>query len=120
MAEGDGVAEARIRVRLDGTASERDVGALHKWLERETPLHERVRAGELVILQQSRTDERGAPMGAGMEIVLVVVGAGAGVVFTELLEQVKSAVGAWRANRRDVEDGEPPEGRVEPVDPHGR
>ncbi|CAL9477351.1 hypothetical protein SUDANB70_02965 [Streptomyces sp. enrichment culture] len=110
------MADAGIRVRLDGTASESDIGALRKWLEREKPLHERVRAGELRILERSRTDEEGAPMGAGLEIVLVVVGAGAGVVFTELLEQVKRAVTAWRANRRDVENGEPPEGRVEPVD----
>ncbi|MFJ9666386.1 hypothetical protein ACIRPP_17495 [Streptomyces sp. NPDC101219] len=120
MAEGDGVADAGIRVRLDGTASESDIGALRKWLEREKPLDELVRAGELRIHERRRTDETGAPMGAGMEIVLVIVGAGAGAVFTELVDQVKRAVSAWRANRRDVEDGEPPEGRVDRVNLDGR
>ncbi|MEU9349965.1 hypothetical protein AB0D65_02835 [Streptomyces griseoloalbus] len=115
MAEGDGVANQVIRVRLDGSATESDIGALRKWLEREKPLEERVRAGELRIHERPRTDETGAPMGVGMDIVVVIVGAGAGAVFTELLDQVKRAVSAWRANRRDVEDGEPPEGRVEPV-----
>lgn len=116
MAEGDGVANQGIRVRLDGTATESDIGALRTWLEREKPLEERVRAGELRIHERPRTDESGAPMGVGMDIVVVLVGAGAGAVFQELLDQVKRAVSAWRANRRDVEDGEPPEGGVEPVD----
>ncbi|MFE9771296.1 hypothetical protein ACFYOV_06410 [Streptomyces sp. NPDC005931] len=115
MAEGDGVANQGIRVRLDGTASERDVGALRRWLEREQPLDELVREGRLQIRERRRTDETGAPMGAGMEIVVVIVGAAATVVFQELLDRVKRAVSAWQANRRDVEDGEPPEDRVEPV-----
>ncbi|WP_406726414.1 hypothetical protein WJ438_19620 [Streptomyces sp. GD-15H] len=109
------MANQGIRVRLDGRASENDVGALRKWLEREKPLYELLRAGELQIQERPRTDETGSPMGLGMDIVVLIVGAGAGAVFTELLEQVKKAVSAWRANRRDVEDGEPPVGRVEPV-----
>ncbi|MFJ8541569.1 hypothetical protein ACIRFH_05995 [Streptomyces sp. NPDC093586] len=115
MAEGDGVVTRGVRVRLDGTASESDIGALHKWLEREKPLDELVRAGRLRIDERRRADETGAPMGIGMEIVLVLVGSAAGVTFQEMLNQVKGAVEAWRANRSEVEDGEPPEGRVEPV-----
>ncbi|MEU0740070.1 hypothetical protein [Streptomyces sp. NPDC006134] len=104
-----------IRIRLDGTASESDIGALRKWLEREKPLEELIRAGELRIHERSRADETGAPMGIGMEIVVALVGGAGSVVFRELLDQVKAAVQAWRANRREVEDGEPPEGRVDPV-----
>ncbi|MFF7854476.1 hypothetical protein [Streptomyces sp. NPDC007904] len=115
MAEGDGVANQDIRVWLDGPARPSDIGALRTWLEREKPLDELLRAGELQIQERRRTDETGAPMGLGMEIVLVIVGAAAGSLFTELLEQVKRAVTAWRDNRSDVEDGEPPVGRVEPV-----
>ncbi|GAA3500424.1 hypothetical protein GCM10019016_075300 [Streptomyces prasinosporus] len=115
MAEGEGVADRDIRVWLEGPAQPSDIGALRTWLEREKPLDALLRAGELQIQERHRTDETGAPMGIGMEIVLVLVGAGAGAVFDELLEQVKRAVGAWLANRRAVEAGEPPEGRVEPV-----
>lgn len=109
------MANQDIRVRLDGPASPRDIEALRKWLEREKPLDELLRTGRLQVQERSRTDGAGAPMGTGMELLLVVVGAGAGVVFDELLQQVKAAVRAWLANRRDVEAGEPPEGRVEPV-----
>jgi hypothetical protein len=115
MAEGDEVATTDIRVRLDGTATESDIGALRKWLEREKPLDELVRSGRLQIHERSRTDETGAPMGIGMEIVVAMVGGAASVAFRDLLDQVKSAVEAWRTNRRQVEDGEPPEGRVDPV-----
>ncbi|MFI8188580.1 hypothetical protein ACIF8T_07225 [Streptomyces sp. NPDC085946] len=121
MAEGDGVADTDaagqgIRVRLDGTASESDIGALRKWLEREKALDELVRAGRLRIHERSSSDEEtGAPMGVGMEIVVAVVGGAASVLMQELLVQVKAAVEAWRANRRDVEDGEPPEGQADPV-----
>ena len=115
MAEGDGVATQGIRVRLDGTAAERDIGALRKWLEREQPLHERMDAGELRIYERPGTDGTGAPMGVGMDIVLVVTGAGAAVMFEELLAQVKRAVSAWRANRNAVESGDPPDAEVEPV-----
>jgi hypothetical protein len=116
MAEGDGVANQGIRVRLDGTASESDVGALRKWLEREKPLDELVRAGRLQIHERRRDDEPGAPMGVGMDIVVALIGAGAATVFKELLGQVKQSVEAWRVNRAAVEDGDPPEGRVDTVD----
>ncbi|WP_461080888.1 hypothetical protein [Streptomyces deserti] len=111
-----GVANQGIRVRLDGTASESDIGALRKWLEREKPLDELVRAGRLRIDERRGTDEEtGAPMGIGMEIVVALVGGAASVAFRDLLDQVKAAVQAWRENRREVEDGEPPEGQVDPV-----
>ncbi|MFI8088802.1 hypothetical protein ACIF9R_10855 [Streptomyces sp. NPDC086080] len=115
MAEGDGVANQGIRVRLGGTATERDIGALRKWLEREQPLDERVRAGELRMYERPGTDGTGAPMGVGMDILLVVTGAGAAVFFEELLGQVKRAVSAWLANRGAVETGDPPAAEVEPV-----
>ncbi|MFF5104681.1 hypothetical protein [Streptomyces sp. NPDC000134] len=120
MAEGDEGAALDIRVRLDGTATESDIGALRKWLEREKPLDELVRAGRLRIDERSRTDGTGAPMGIGMEIVVALVGGAASVTFRELLDQVKAAVEAWRTNRRQVEDGEPPESRVDPVNPDDR
>ncbi len=109
------MANQGIRIRLVGRAADSDIGALRKWLEREKPLEERVRAGQLKIHERPRTDETGTPMGVGSDIVLIVTGAAATVVFQELLDQVRRAVSAWRDNRRDVEDGEPPEGRVEPV-----
>ncbi|GGL90496.1 hypothetical protein GCM10010129_37970 [Streptomyces fumigatiscleroticus] len=114
------MANREIRVRLDGTASESDVGALRKWLEREEPLDQKVRDGELQIHERRRTDDTGAPMGIGMEIVVALIGAGASAVFKELLEQVKRAVEAWRINRSGVEDGDPPQVRVDPVDPDAR
>ncbi|PAZ16444.1 hypothetical protein CLM62_07680 [Streptomyces sp. SA15] len=120
MAEGDEVAGRGIRVRLEGDATESDVGALRKWLEREKPLDELVRSGRLQIHERSRGDETGAPMGVGMEIVVALTGGAASVVFRELLDQVKRAVEAWRANRSEVEDGEPPEARVDTVDPDDR
>ncbi|WP_345619373.1 hypothetical protein [Streptomyces ziwulingensis] len=109
-------------MRLDGSATESDVGALRKWLERETPLDELVRAGRLQIHERSSTDpdETGAPMGVGMEIVVAMVSGAASVAFRDLLDQVKGAVEAWRENRREVEDGEPPEGRVDPVNHRDR
>lgn len=109
-----------IRVRLDDTATERDIGALRTWLEREKPLDDLVRAGRLRIHERGGTDESGNPMGVGMEIVVAVVSGAASVVLRDLLDQVKGAVEAWRANRREVEDGEPPEGRVDPVNTDDR
>ncbi|MGW0761921.1 hypothetical protein ACWD1Y_36540 [Streptomyces sp. NPDC002814] len=122
MAEGDGVAdrdERAIRVRLDETAGEGDIDALRNWLEREQPLDEMVRKGELRIRERARTDETGAPMGVGMEIVIQLIGAAGGAVFLQLLNQVGRSVDAWRANRRQVEDGEPPAGTVDPLDGDG-
>ncbi|MEU6256655.1 hypothetical protein [Streptomyces sp. NPDC047043] len=121
MAEGDGVANQEIRVRLDETATRSDVVALKMWLEREKPLDELARAGRLRIDErQEPRDGAGAPMGLGMEIVVAMIGAGASAVFKELLQQVKDAVTAWQANRSDVEDGDPPEARVTTVDPDDR
>ncbi|MFI0503373.1 hypothetical protein ACH3WN_10965 [Streptomyces albogriseolus] len=115
MAEGDGVADQDIRIRLDGSATEGDVTALHNWLEREKPLDDLLRGGKLRIRERPAADHDGAPMGTSQEIVIAVTSAGATVVFQELLEQVKRGVVAWRDNRREVENGEPPQGRVEPV-----
>ncbi|MEU0602557.1 hypothetical protein ABZ484_30665 [Streptomyces sp. NPDC006393] len=117
MAEGDGVAGRGIRVRLDGSASNNDVAALKAWLEREKPLDDRVRDGQLQILERSRPGGPPGHMGAGMEILLVVIGAGAEAVFRELLEQTRRAVAAWLENRRRVESGDSPEARVDPVNP---
>jgi hypothetical protein len=115
MAEGEGVAGRGIRVRLDGSASNKDVSALKAWLERENPLDELVRDGRLRILEQPRSDVPPGHMGAGMEILLVVVGVGADVVFKELLAQTRRAVTAWRDNRHRVEPGASPKERVDPV-----
>jgi len=121
MAEGDGVADREIRVRLDRTASDSDVAALRQWLAREEPLDEWVRAGELSIDTRPRTDEEpGTPMGFGDEIVVALIGAGASAAFKELLQAVRLAVEAWRANRRDVEDGESPDADVDGVGPDDR
>ncbi|AKZ56919.1 hypothetical protein SAM23877_3874 [Streptomyces ambofaciens ATCC 23877] len=120
MAEGDGVATHGIRVRLDGTASESDIDALHKWLEREKPLADLARTDQLRIDERIRIDEAGAPMGTGMDIVVAVLGGAAGAIFQSVVDQVRRSVEAWRANRREVENGEPPEASVEPVRPDGR
>jgi hypothetical protein len=118
MAEGDGVADQGIRVRLDGTASESDIDALRKWLEREQRLDERVRAGELQILERPRTDESGTPMGIGMDIVVAMAGGAGAALCKELLEYVRRSVEEWRDVRRGVENGDPPTGRVDIVDLH--
>ncbi|MFD5569911.1 MULTISPECIES: hypothetical protein [Streptomyces] len=108
-----------VRVRLDETATEKDVGALRRWLEREQRLDEMVRAGELRIHERRRTDGSGAPMGVGMEIIVAMIGGSASVALNHLVVQVTKAVEAWRVNRREVEDGDPPEGSVDPVDLDG-
>ncbi|MEQ8145648.1 hypothetical protein [Streptomyces sp. OP7] len=121
MAEGDGVADQDICIRLDGTATEGDIAALRNWLEREKPLDDLLGHGRVRMRVRPATDvgpatdRSGAPMGTSTEIVIAVTSAGATVVFQELLEQVKRGVLAWQANRRRVENGEPPQGRVEPV-----
>ncbi|MET8247839.1 hypothetical protein ABZV31_27600 [Streptomyces sp. NPDC005202] len=119
MSEGDGVVGRGIRVRLDGSASRNDVGALKAWLEREKPLEGLARDGQLRILERLGTDAPPGHMGIGMEIVLVLVGAGADIVFKELLAQTRRAVAAWQANRREVESGDPPEAHVDPVNLDG-
>ncbi|MDV6289071.1 hypothetical protein R2F25_18410 [Streptomyces sp. UP1A-1] len=120
MAEGDGMVTRGIRIRLGQAARESDIGALHKWLEREKPLAELIRTDQLRIDERSRTDEarradghrhghrRGGDRGA------------AGAIFQGVVDQVRRSVDAWRANRRQVEDGEPPEADVEPVRPDDR
>ncbi|GAB2734999.1 hypothetical protein GCM10027072_32260 [Streptomyces bullii] len=117
------MAARSIRVRLDGTATESDVGALHKWLEREKPLDEMVRASKLQIHERRRTDESDetggddtrTPMGVDMEIVVTVLETT--VLLVEVLDLVRRAVDAWRGNRARVEDGDPPGVSVDPVDP---
>nr|WSY53202.1 hypothetical protein OG999_25795 [Streptomyces sp. NBC_00886] len=103
------MANQEIRVRLDGSADARDVGALMAWLAREEPLDERVRAGELRIDEgQPREPEPGAPMGVGSEIVVALVSSAATHAFNHLVQDIRRAVEAWRINRREVEHGEPP------------
>ncbi|CAL9488365.1 hypothetical protein [Streptomyces sp. DH-12] len=115
MAEGDGVADQDICVRLDRSATEGDITALRNWLEREKPLDDLARDGKVRILVRPATERGGTPMGTSQEIVIAVTSAGATVVFQELLEQVKRGVKAWRDNRRQVEHGDPPQDSVEPV-----
>ncbi|MFD4788654.1 hypothetical protein ACFWN1_16665 [Streptomyces sp. NPDC058459] len=110
-----------IRVRLDETASETDVGALKKWLEREKPLAELANQGELQIQESAGSHRRardrpGAPMGAGIEILMLLSGAAAQSVFDTVLRQVVKGVKAWHENRRSVESGDPPDYDVGPVD----
>ncbi|GED85837.1 hypothetical protein [Streptomyces sp. 6-11-2] len=115
MAEGDGVAGRGVRVRLDGSASNKDVGALKAWLEREKPLEDLVSGGRLRIVEQPRSDVPPGRMGAGMEILLFLLGAGAEAVFDELVAQTRRAVAAWLENRRRVESGDSPRTHVDPV-----
>lgn len=107
------MANTAIRVRLTQGASESDIGALKAWLEREQKLEALRNSGRLEIQERAGTEDGPAsPMGAGLEITLVLIGAGAPKLFDEVFEQVKSGVRAWRENRRSVERGEPPEVEV--------
>ncbi|MEW2414638.1 hypothetical protein AB0953_13040 [Streptomyces sp. NPDC046866] len=107
------MASTAVRVRLKQGASESDIGALKAWLEREHKLEALRDAGGLEIRERAGTaDGPGSPMGAGLEIVLVLIGAVAPKLFDEVYEQVKSGVRAWQENRRSVERGEPPEAEV--------
>ncbi|MFE6846488.1 hypothetical protein [Streptomyces sp. NPDC057686] len=107
------MANTTIRVRLTQGASESDTAALKAWLEREQKLEAHRDNGVLEIHERAGTgDGPGSPMGAGMEIVLVLIGAAASTLFDEVLAQVKSGVRAWRENRRSVERGDPPEVEV--------
>lgn len=109
-----------VRVRLSQGASESDIRALKAWLEREQLLAGLGSSGALEIQERpAPADGSASPMGAALEIVLVLVGAAAPKVFDEVFEQVKSGVRAWRENRRAVERGEPPEVEVTP-DSDGR
>ncbi|MGW4687331.1 hypothetical protein ACWEPM_20865 [Streptomyces sp. NPDC004244] len=109
------MANTAVRVRLTEGASESDIGALKAWLERERKLEALRDAGCLEIRERAGTvDGTANPMGAGLEIVLVLIGAAAPKLFDEVYEQAKSGVRAWRENRRAVERGEPPEVEVAP------
>ncbi len=115
MAEGGALANNTIRVRMVRGANDADVAALKAWLEREHRLEVLRNGGRLEIREQpSVQDPDSSPMGAAMDIVLVLVGAAATKLFDEVYEQVKSGVRAWRENRRAVERGEPPEVEVAP------
>ncbi|WP_405992039.1 hypothetical protein [Streptomyces sp. NBC_00986] len=114
------MADQRIRIRLDGTEDARDVGALMAWLEREGPLEERLRAGELQVREARPSGaEPGAPMGVGSEIVVALVSSAAAPVFNQLVQDISRAVAAWRNNRREVEHGEPPQVDVDVVSSDG-
>ncbi len=114
------MADQTIRLRLDGTADARDVGALMAWLAREEPLEERVRAGGLRISEaRSSEPESGAPMGVGSEIVVALVSSAATPVFHQLVQEIRRAVVAWRDNRREVEHGDPPQVDVDVVSSDG-
>lgn len=120
MTEGEDVATRAIRVRLDGTASQSDIDALKKWLEREKPLEELVRNGDLRIQESAGTDkqgtdEHGRPMGAAIEILMLLSGAAAQSAFDTVFKQVGRGVKAWYENRRSVESGDPPDYDVDPV-----
>ncbi|MBW5482172.1 hypothetical protein [Streptomyces bambusae] len=111
------MANTAVRVRLTRGASEGDVAALKAWLERERKLEALRSSGELEIQERAGTQDgqgQARPMGAGLDIMLVLIGAAAPKLFDEVYEQVKSGVRAWRENRRDVENGEPPEVEVAP------
>ncbi|WP_223837698.1 hypothetical protein [Streptomyces venezuelae] len=103
-------------MRLTHGASESDIGALKAWLEREQKLEELRNRGKLAIEERAGTGESGHAMGAGLEIVLVLVGVVAAKLFDEVYEQVKSGVRAWQQNRRAVERGEPPTVEITPDD----
>ncbi len=109
------MANNAVRVRLTQGASESDIGALKAWLEREQKLEALRNTGRLEIQERAGTaDGSASPMGAGLEIMLVLIGAAGPKLFDEVFEQVKSGVRAWRENRRAVERGEPPEVEVVP------
>ncbi|MEU9305270.1 hypothetical protein [Streptomyces sp. NPDC048269] len=104
-----------VRIRLGQGASASDVGALKAWLEREHRLEALRSSGDLEIRERAGAEEHaGSPMGAGLEILLVLVGVVGPTLFDEVYAQAKSGVRAWRENRRAVERGEPPEVEVVP------
>ncbi|MBT2540760.1 hypothetical protein J7E99_08615 [Streptomyces sp. ISL-44] len=109
------MANRAVRIRLGQGASASDVGALKAWLEREHKLEALRSSGDLEIRERAGAEEHAeSPMGAGLEILLVLVGIAGPKIFDEVYEQAKSGVRAWRENRRSVERGEPPEVEVVP------
>ncbi|MGR4878296.1 hypothetical protein ACIPUC_02515 [Streptomyces sp. LARHCF249] len=110
------MAKTAVRIRLGQGANASDVGALKAWLEREHKLEALRSSGDLEIRERAAAEENaGSPMGAGLEIMLVLVGIVGPKLFEEVYEQAKSGVRAWRENRRSVERGEPPEVEVDVV-----
>ncbi|MEU9254407.1 hypothetical protein AB0D66_21425 [Streptomyces sp. NPDC048270] len=116
MNDGEGSAKKWvIRVRLGQGAGASDVHALKAWLEREHRLEALRNSGDLEITERAGGEERpGSPMGAGLEIGLVLAAIVGPKIFDDVYEQAKSGVRAWRQNRRSVEAGEPPEVEVVP------
>ncbi|MET9958401.1 hypothetical protein ABZ128_04825 [Streptomyces sp. NPDC006326] len=107
------MANTAIRVRLMQGASESDIRALKAWLERERKLEGLRDSGVLEVQERAGAQDGSAsPMGAGLEIMLVLLGAVTPKLFEEVFEQVKSGVRAWQENRRAVERGEPPEAEI--------
>ncbi|MFF7359384.1 hypothetical protein [Streptomyces sp. NPDC008125] len=114
-----------IRVALLGdTADDVDVAALKKWLERERSLERWVNDNTLRIHERPRavaTGDAGVTMGAGTDIVLVLIGAVTPGLFERVLAATESGVKAWRENRRSVEQGAPPVPEITPhAPPDGR
>ncbi|MGW0753703.1 hypothetical protein [Streptomyces sp. NPDC002587] len=108
------MANTAVRVRLGRGASASDVGALKAWLEREHKLEALRSSGDLEIRERAAEEHPGNPMGAGLEILLVLVSVAGPTLFEDVYKQAKSGVRAWRENRRAVERGEPPEVEVVP------
>ncbi|MEU2560883.1 hypothetical protein ABZ626_16320 [Streptomyces longispororuber] len=124
MTSGEDGDRRALRITLvGGAAGDSDVRALKKWLERELALEawaeqEKLRI-ELRADSTDSADARGRPMGAGLEILVVLLTAVSQPFFNDVYDKVKSGVQAWRENRRSVESGDPPEHRIEPVGPTG-
>lgn len=117
MAEGDAVAGLGVRVELERGTRRSEVNALKAWLEREELLKRAVDEGALTIEEQVSADGSDGHMGADYEIVLLITGTLVNVA--QLVDYTTRAVKAWRDNRRRVGSGEPPETRVDPLDPDG-
>ncbi|MER6999365.1 hypothetical protein [Streptomyces sp. NPDC000410] len=109
MTTGEGATAREIRIRPVRETSQNDVEALLTWLTREPIVQEKLAGGEVRVQQRPTADGHGTPMGLGMEIVLIVVQGVAAAVIVELMDQAKSAVREWRANRRSVGEQDPPD-----------
>lgn len=103
------------------------MAALKKWLEREVSLERWVNDNTIRIHERPRTvdagdaGDAGVTMGAGMDIVLVLIGAVTPGLFERVLAATESGVKAWRENRRSVEQGTPPVPEITPhAPPDGR
>ncbi|WP_328718718.1 hypothetical protein OHT52_03950 [Streptomyces sp. NBC_00247] len=112
MTDGERGGHSSIRVTLLGdTTDDVDVAALKKWLERERTLERWVNDNTIRIHERPRavdTSDANVTMGAGMDIVLVLIGAVTPGLFEKVLAATESGVKAWRENRRSVERGTPP------------